>query len=124
MILTIKLTKEETKQTMLGLVVCRNPVKKGLKKVYGFFKGREYVETYDIVKEKFVGLYDDNSEQDYCLEFNKAELDMLSSFLNFYINEIKKEERISETYLSALIALESTLEKVKAVEEQEACLVN
>ena len=131
MIFELKINQIELKQVMLGLVACRNPVKKGFLKSYGFFDGRKKLEIYDNVKDKFIDLYnEDETEQIFYVELNAAQVDMLASFLNFYIGQIKKETLTTENHL-IVAHLERTFDKVKVLDEmitdqlvEQSCMVN
>jgi hypothetical protein len=69
----------------------RKNIKKGLKNNYGKKEGKEALKSFDEVKtnleDSLLAIEEDNQEA--ALHFNENQLNMVSSFLDWYIPEIK-----------------------------------
>lgn len=127
----LETNQTELKQVMLALVTCRSNVKKGFKRNYGLLGHREKINVYDSLKDKVINLFIDLEEQEektFFLELTLEEVNMLNSFLNFYITSLRENELKAEQEIIVVI-LERSYNKVKLLiemikEEQETCLVN
>lgn len=94
--LVLKLDRLELATLVLHMNIMRKSVKKGFKANYGLLEGRKKIKLYDDIKEKISEGYDE--EMDIVIfPFSVDEIDMLSSFMNFYVQELKLAAEI-ETF--------------------------
>lgn len=83
---------------MLHMNLSRKNIKRGLKRNYGSQEGRELLSSYDKVKKELEDQVAsfitndalDRPEQNETLHYNAKEYNMISSFLDFYLVELKK----------------------------------
>jgi hypothetical protein len=74
-------------------------IKKGFKSNYGLLEGRKKIKLYDSIKERFESELKDHTEElelkndaiDFV--FVDDEINMTSSFLTWYLEEIKKSAK-------------------------------
>jgi hypothetical protein len=91
--LKIELERSELAILVLHLNIMRKPIKKGFKSNYGHFEGRKMIKFYDELKERFENeISEDQNLQSEIISFDLVteEINMLSSFLNWYVQEYKK----------------------------------
>lgn len=87
----LKANKLEIAVLILHLSIMRKNVKKGLKNNYGKKEGKEILQSFDEVKvnleDSLYLLEEDHQEAE--IIFSENELNMVSSFLDWYIPEIE-----------------------------------
>jgi hypothetical protein len=94
--LNIELERSELAILVLHMNVMRKPIKKGFKSNYGHFEGRKMIKKYDEVKERFENeLKEESHLESEVLPFVLIddEINMLSSFLTWYVEEIQKSAK-------------------------------
>lgn len=82
------LNKEEMAILIFHMSLMRKNVRKGFKSNLGKTY-KEALFTYDKIKETVNEALESSEEFDQTLDFEIKEIDMLLSFLEFYINELK-----------------------------------
>jgi hypothetical protein len=82
------LERSELAVLVLHMNIMRKPIKKGFKSNYGHFEGRNKLKEYDEIKELFMNELKENTEP-VTFDLNNQKLNMLQSFLNWYVLEIK-----------------------------------
>lgn len=109
----LQLDKKEMASLTLHMSLMRKSVRKGFKSNYGS-EAKGILESYDEVKSTVAQELEKDVEQTI-LHFNIKEIDMLHSFLIFYIKELHKfeVEKLNEVDLEQIQSLESIKEKVE-----------
>jgi hypothetical protein len=82
------LERSELAILVLHMNIMRKPIKKGFKSNYGHFEGRKKLKEYDELKETFMNELQESIDP-VTFDLNNLELNMLQSFLNWYVLEIK-----------------------------------
>jgi hypothetical protein len=82
------LERSELAILVLHMNIMRKPIKRGFKSNYGHFEGRKKLKEYDELKEMFMNELQENNDP-VTFDLNNLELNMLQSFLNWYVLEIK-----------------------------------
>lgn len=86
----LRANKLEIAVLILHMSIMRKNIKKGFKSNYKSDKGKEVLSSFDSVKttlqEGFEALEDEKKEID--LHFNVIEVNTLSSFIDWYIEEV------------------------------------
>lgn len=82
------LERSELAILVLHMNIMRKPIKRGFKSNYGHFEGRKKLKEYDELKEMFMNELKENIDP-VTFDLNNLELNMLQSFLNWYVLEIK-----------------------------------
>ncbi|MDP4086030.1 MAG: hypothetical protein Q8934_15610 [Bacillota bacterium] len=102
---------------LLHMNIMRKPIKKGLKTKYGHYEARKIIKIYDDLKERFENQLSVETEPiDFYL--NEQELDMLHSFITWYIAEIQASAKDQGANLKndeQVIILEQITERVNAL---------
>lgn len=87
----LKTSRLEIAVLILHMSIMRKNVKKGFKSNYGRDEGKEILQSFDSVKStleaSFEVLEDDGKETE--LHFNVAEVNTLSSFVDWYTAELE-----------------------------------
>jgi hypothetical protein len=97
--LKINLERSELVILVLHMNVMRKAIKKGFKSSYGLLEGRKKVKLYDTIKERFESELKEHTEevdqQNDAIQFVLIddEINMISSFLTWYLEEIKKSAK-------------------------------
>jgi hypothetical protein len=87
--MNITIERSELAILVLHMNIMRKPIKKGFKANYGHFESRRHIKIYDGLKERLE--QELNEEIDpISLDVDEQELNMLHSFINWYIQEIEK----------------------------------
>lgn len=115
-ILILQLEKKEMASLVLHMAIMRKNVRKGFKKNYGN-EAKEVLSSYDEVKKTMIQVLEKMGEQEGKkeLHFNIKEIDMLQSFLGFYIEKVEEEiklNKMSEEDRDQIECLKSIDEKV------------
>jgi hypothetical protein len=82
----ISLERSDLAVLVLHLNAMRNSVKKGFKRNYGLFEGKQKIKIYDAMKESFSGTFERDEVNG--TELDHEQLDMLHSFIKWYIPEL------------------------------------
>jgi hypothetical protein len=91
----ITLERSELAILVLHMNIMRKPIKKGFKANYGHFESRKQLKIYDGLKERFETEL--NEEIDPILfVLTEPELNMLHSFINWYVQEIQKSAGVQQ----------------------------
>lgn len=89
----LKLGIEEYSTITLHLNIMRKPVKKGLKNNYGLIEGIKKVKAFqklsDIFNQNAIGIAENQEAIE--IELAEEQTEMLSSFLDFYINSLLEQ---------------------------------
>jgi hypothetical protein len=87
--MNITIERSELAILVLHMNIMRKPIKKGFKANYGHFESRRHIKIYDDLKGRLE--QELNEEIDpISLDVDEQELNMLHSFINWYIQEIEK----------------------------------
>jgi hypothetical protein len=87
--MNITLERSELAILVLHMNIMRKPIKKGFKANYGHFENRRHIKIYDDLKGRLE--QELNEEIDpISMDVDEQELNMLHSFVNWYIQEIEK----------------------------------
>lgn len=108
----ITLNKQEMAALTLHMYIMRKNVRKGFKKNHGS-SAATVLASYDDVKNTTAHALENMSENDeiFTFHYNINEINMLHSFLSFYLVEIEKEfsnadlneeDRLQIDYLSSI----------------------
>jgi hypothetical protein len=99
--LKINLERSELTILVLHMNVMRKAIKKGFKSNYGLLEGRKKVKLYDIIKERFESELKEHTEEEVdqqndAIQFVLIddEINMISSFLTWYLEELKKSAKV------------------------------
>ncbi|WP_313799093.1 hypothetical protein [Cytobacillus sp.] len=74
---------------VLHMNIMRHNIKKGFKSNYGRSEGKEKLNVYDGIKERLGSDLEGEEKGFYEFEIDEVEMNMLHSFLNWYVEEIK-----------------------------------
>jgi hypothetical protein len=117
--MNITLERSELAILVLHMNIMRKPIKKGFKANYGHFESRKRLKTYDVIKERFETEL--NEEIDPILfELTEPELNMLHSFINWYVQEIQK----SAANQSADITKDEQIEILVSIQNKVNMLID
>jgi competence CoiA-like predicted nuclease len=100
---------------ILHLHTMRNSIKKGLKRNYGAFEGKKKIKVFDEMKKLFSETFEQENENG--TELNMDQLDMIQSFIEWYIEELyleAEDEGIDYKENESILALERVKEQVKS----------
>jgi hypothetical protein len=87
--MNLTIERSELAILVLHMNIMRKPIKKGFKANYGHFESRRHIKIYDDLKGRLE--QELNEEIDpISLDVDEQELNMLHSFVNWYIQEIEK----------------------------------
>jgi hypothetical protein len=99
--LKMKLERSELAILVLHMNVMRKAIKKGFKASYGLLEGRRKVKLYDSVKSRLEIEFKQHTNENLNPQSDVInfvliddEINMISSFLNWYVEEIKKSANI------------------------------
>jgi hypothetical protein len=100
--LKIILERSELAILVLHMNIMRKAIKKGFKSNYGLLEGRKKVKLYDTIKERFESELKEHTEEEEVDQQNDAiqfvliddEINMISSFLTWYLEELKKSAKV------------------------------
>lgn len=120
------LKKIEIATLILHMAMIRKNIKRGFKINYGKQDGKELLKVYDGIKEKLVEkvdvIEDEDSEFILNFELSKEELNMLLSFLDFYLLKIQSEigeHKLNEEDEEQINILKDIQDKCKGVNPLE-----
>lgn len=82
-------TQEELATLVLHMNIMRHNIKKGFKSNYGRSGGKEKLKVYDEIKGRFGSGLEEEEKSFYDFNLDVEEMDMLHSFLVWYVQEIK-----------------------------------
>lgn len=82
-------TREELATLVLHMNIMRHNIKKGFKSNYGRSEGKEKLKIYDDLKGSFGSDLEEEEKSFYDFNVEPEEMNMLHSFLNWYVEEIK-----------------------------------
>lgn len=88
--MNLKLDKFEAVILSVNMQTLRKNIKKGFKVTYGKKEGQKHIEVFDQVKQALnegIEQTEEGQQQDY--DFQEAEINMLRSFLPWYLLELK-----------------------------------
>lgn len=112
-------TNEEFGMLLLHMNIMRNSIKKGFKKSYGRNEGKEKLSVYDSIITNLNDSLEIYGEKEYYdTDLNYAQIDMLDSFINFYVDKLEQQaagEKINHEGNETFLILNSVKEKVKVV---------
>lgn len=93
----ITLTRPEMAALTLHMYIMRRNVRKGFKRNHGKSAGA-VLAAYDEVKNTTAHALENLAENDqgYTFHYNIQEIDMMQSFLSFYLAEIDKEMTVAD----------------------------
>jgi hypothetical protein len=99
--LKINLERSELAILVLHMNLMRKAIKKGFKSNYGLLEGRKKIKLYDSIKERFESELKEHTEEELELQNDvidfvlvDEEINMTSSFLTWYLEEIKKSAKV------------------------------
>lgn len=81
--------KEEAATLVLHMNIMRHNIKKGFKSNYGRSEGKDKLKVYDGIKERLWNDLEGEEKGTYEFNIDEVEMNMLHSFLNWYVEEIK-----------------------------------
>ncbi|MEH7126029.1 hypothetical protein V7127_22720 [Bacillus sp. JJ1773] len=81
--------REELATLVLHMNIMRHNIKKGFKSNYGRSEGKEKLKVYDDIKGRFGSDLEVEEKSFYDFNIEKEEMNMLHSFLKWYVEEIK-----------------------------------
>jgi hypothetical protein len=117
--MNITIERSELAILVLHMNIMRKPIKKGFKANYGHFESRRHVKIYDGLKERLEREL--NEEVDpISLDVDEQELNMLHSFINWYIQEIEK----SATTQKADITKDEQIEILVSIQNKVNMLID
>lgn len=112
----LQLEKNEMAALVLHMSIMRKNVRKGFKSNYGS-QSKEVLKSYDEVKNTVIKQLEGLEEDPGCMvfHFNILEINMLHSFLGFYMAELNKLElnKMNEIDLEQINCLGTIQEKVE-----------
>lgn len=111
----IMLDQSDLAILILHLNTMRNSIKKGLKRNYGAFEGKKKLKVFDDMKNLFSETFEQENENG--TELNIDQLDMIQSFIEWYIEELcleAEDEGIDYKENESIQALERVKEQVKS----------
>lgn len=119
----LRMNQPEVASTVLHMAIMRKSVRNGFKRNYKE-RSKEMVASFDEVKdtmEKALVDLNENSCHEMDLHFNVKEVDMLESFLAFYLPKMESyKESFMEQDYEQLEHLQSIAEKLKELRVQYA----
>ncbi|MFO1442685.1 hypothetical protein KDN24_05590 [Bacillus sp. Bva_UNVM-123] len=92
--MTLILDKVELSLLILHMNVMRNNIKKGFKSNYGRIEGKRMIKVFDDIKDCFNSEFTGEERELYEFNFETDEIDMLHSFIAWYVQEIKLSAEI------------------------------
>lgn len=92
--LELKLERHQLAILILHMNIMRKSIKKGFKATYGYLEGRKKIKLFDKVKEKLSEDIDNEEVDIFIFELLADEVDMLSSFLRWYVLELELSAEI------------------------------
>lgn len=119
----LRANKLEIAVLILHMSIMRKNIKKGFKSNYKSDKGKGVLTSFDSVKttlqEGFEALEHETNELD--LHFNIVEVNTLSSFIDWYINEVdltfeaagKKVKQADKEQMDLLKEMQSKIEEMR-----------
>ena len=69
--------------------VMRNNIKKGFKSNYGRIEGKKMIRVFDDIRDRFNSEFVGEERELYEFNIKTDEIDMLHSFIAWYVQEIK-----------------------------------
>jgi hypothetical protein len=111
----IMLDQSDLAILILHLNTMRNSIKKGLKRNYGAFEGKKKLRVFDDMKNLFSETFEQENENGTELDIDQ--LDMIQSFIEWYIEELcleAEDEGIDYKENESIQALERVKEQVKS----------
>lgn len=115
--LELTLEREELGLLVLHMSVMRKAIKKGFKATYGLLDGRKKLKLFDEIKDKLSSDFDEDMDI-FIFYLAADEIDMLASFLNWYVKELSKStEELDAENKEILKILEQVNEKVCYLDE-------
>jgi hypothetical protein len=98
--LRVNLERSEFAILVLHMNMMRKAIKKGFKSNYGLLEGRKQIKLYDSIKERFESELKEHPEEELELQNDAIdfvliddEINMISSFMTWYLEEIKKSAK-------------------------------
>jgi hypothetical protein len=117
--MNLTIERSELAILVLHMNIMRKPIKKGFKANYGHFESRRHVKMYDGLKGRLE--QELNEEIDpISLDVDEQELNMLHSFINWYIQEIEK----SATTQKADITKDEQIEILVSIQNKVNMLID
>lgn len=117
--MNLTIERSELAILVLHMNIMRKPIKKGFKANYGHFESRRHVKIYDGLKGRLE--QELNEEVDpISLDVDEQELNMLHSFINWYIHEIEK----SATTQKADITKDEQIEILVSIQNKVNMLID
>lgn len=118
--LELKLERHQLAILVLHMNIMRKSIKKGFRATYGLMEGRKKLKLFDQVKEKLVEDIDNEGVDIFIFELLAEEVDMLSSFLNWYVQELElsaEVEGLNTESNEVLTVLKEVRDKVFVLDE-------
>lgn len=116
------LNHSQTATLLLHMNIMRKPIKKGFKSNYGLLEGRKQLKLYDEIKDRIQNDLECFELEIYTLPLTKDQLNMLQSFVNWYVLEIKVSAETQGKKIGKeiekdeqIIVLEEINEKINAL---------
>lgn len=88
-VMILLFNREELATLVLHMNIMRHNIKKGFKSNYGRTEGKEQLKVYDGIKERLGSDLEGKEKGFYEFNIDWVEMNMLHSFLNWYVEEIK-----------------------------------
>lgn len=92
--LELTLERHQLAILVLHMNIMRKSVKKGFKANYGLLEGRKKLKLFEKVKEKLAEEIDNEEVDIFIFDLLAEEVDMLSSFLNWYVQELELQAEV------------------------------
>jgi hypothetical protein len=83
---TLTIGRSDLAVLVLHMQTMRQNIKRGLKANYGAFEGKQKVKTYDDTKRLLAESFEDETEK--AITLLEDQLDILNSFLEWYVPEL------------------------------------
>lgn len=117
----VSLNRQEMASLTLHMNIMRKNVRKGFKSNYGH-ESKAVLESYDEVKKSIADELEKLGDQDgtSILNYNIREVNMLSSFLDYYLEQLNKEfkdKKLSDEdqqQIDCMIDVKKQIDELKA----------
>lgn len=93
--MNLTLERSELAILVLHMNIMRKSIKKGFKTNYGQFEGRRKLKEYDQIKDRFMNQLNEETDP-ICFVLEDSEINMLHSFINWYVLEIKLSAEVQK----------------------------
>jgi ferritin len=119
LVVYLVLNRSDVAVMVLHMNIMRHTIKKGFKVNYGRSEGKKKINIYDAAKESLESEFEANEQvEEHEIEVTEEQIDMLHSFINWYVPELQKEDDHEDNEI--LQALERIKESVNSLIEKAA----